>query len=150
MWGKLMTTGYLYVPNESDNTVSVIDTSNDAVIATIPIAATPDGTAVSPDGTLVYVASESGFVSAIDTASNTVARELARTVRSKASQARKMLGGRQRDRAQVCWRLLSKLGVDSPAAMLLIDHMLAADEFVPSDVAHEKENDGSVGKSLSN
>jgi YVTN family beta-propeller protein len=34
--GKLVTTGYLYVPNEADNTVSVIDTSNDAVIATIP------------------------------------------------------------------------------------------------------------------
>jgi len=67
-----MTTGYLYVPNESDNTVSVIDTSNDSVVATIPIAATPDGTAVSPDGTLVYVASESGFVSIINTASNMV------------------------------------------------------------------------------
>ena len=68
-----MSTGpYLYVPNESDGTVSVIDTSNNSVIATIPVAAVPDGAAVSPDGTLVYVASESGSISVINTATNTV------------------------------------------------------------------------------
>ena len=31
-----MTTGYLYVPNEDDNTISVVDISNDSVVATIP------------------------------------------------------------------------------------------------------------------
>jgi YVTN family beta-propeller protein len=57
-----MTMGYLYVPNEADNTVSKIDTSNDTVIATIPLSGnTPDGVAVSPNGTVVYVASESGL-----------------------------------------------------------------------------------------
>ena len=67
-----MTTGYLYVPNEDDNTISVVDISNNSVVATIPVASTPDGVAVSPDGTFVYVASESGFISVINTASNTV------------------------------------------------------------------------------
>ena len=69
-----MSTGpYLYVPNTSGSTVSVIDTGNDTVIATIPIASSsPDGAAVSPDGTLLYVASEGGVVSVISTATNSV------------------------------------------------------------------------------
>jgi YVTN family beta-propeller protein len=61
---------FLYVPNEGDNTVSVIDTSTDTVVATIPVGG--DTAAVSPNGAFVYVASESGIVSVIDTASNSV------------------------------------------------------------------------------
>ncbi len=68
-----MTTGYLYVPNEYDNTISVIDISNDSVVATIPVGGNyADTVAVSPDGALVYVASESGIVSVIDTSTNSV------------------------------------------------------------------------------
>ncbi len=69
-----MSTGpYLYVPNTIGSTVSVIDTGNDTVISTIPIASSsPDGAAVSPDGTLLYVASEGGVVSVISTATNSV------------------------------------------------------------------------------
>jgi YVTN family beta-propeller protein len=67
--GELMTTGYLYVPNEYDNTISVIDTSNDSVVTTIPVAG--DTVAVSPNGAFVYAASESGVVNVIDTATNT-------------------------------------------------------------------------------
>jgi YVTN family beta-propeller protein len=64
---------YLYVPNEYDNTVSVIDTSNNSVVATVPVSGNyADGVAVSPNGAVVYVASESGVVNVIDTASNTV------------------------------------------------------------------------------
>jgi YVTN family beta-propeller protein len=64
---------YLYVPNESDNTVSVIDTSSDTVVAMIPVSGTTaDTAAISPDGKFVYVASESGIVSVIATASNSV------------------------------------------------------------------------------
>ena len=64
---------YLYVPNETDNTVSVIDTSTDTVVATIPIGGTTaDTAAISPNGMFVYVASESGIVSVIATASNSV------------------------------------------------------------------------------
>jgi len=61
-----MTTGYLYVPNEGDNTVSVIDTSSDSVAATIPVGG--DTVAVSPNGAFAYVANESVLVSVIDTA----------------------------------------------------------------------------------
>jgi YVTN family beta-propeller protein len=68
-----MTTGYLYVPNEADNTVSVIDTSNDSVVATIPVSGqNADTVAVSPDGAFVYVASENGQVSVISAATNSV------------------------------------------------------------------------------
>lgn len=63
-----------YVTNVDDNTVSVIDTSSDTVVATIPVGGFPDGIATTPDGTHAYVTN--GFdstVSVIDTASNTVA-----------------------------------------------------------------------------
>jgi YVTN family beta-propeller protein len=64
---------YPYVPNEYDNTVSVIDTSSDTVVATIPIGGKfADTAAISPDGSLVYVASESGQVAVISTATNSV------------------------------------------------------------------------------
>ena len=61
---------FLYVPNDGDNTVSVIDTAHNSVIATIPVGG--ETAAVSPNGAFVYVASESGIVSVIDTASNSV------------------------------------------------------------------------------
>ena len=61
---------YLYVPNEGDNTLSVIDTANNTVVATILVGG--DTAAVSPNGAFVYVANESGVVSVIDTASNMV------------------------------------------------------------------------------
>jgi YVTN family beta-propeller protein len=62
-----------YVANLDDNTVSVIDTARNAVVATIPVGGFPDGVAATPDGTRAYVTN--GFdnnVSVIDTASNTV------------------------------------------------------------------------------
>lgn len=69
-----MSTGpYLYVPNENDNTVSVIDISNDAIVATIPVGGTyADTAAISPNGEFVYVASESGQIAVIAAASNSV------------------------------------------------------------------------------
>ena len=44
-----------YVGNFKDNTVSVIDTSAGAVVATIPIAAGPHGMAIAPDGRSAFV-----------------------------------------------------------------------------------------------
>jgi YVTN family beta-propeller protein len=74
-----MTTAYAqtraYVTNRSDNTVSVIDTATNTVIATIPLGtfAFPHGVAVTPDGLRVYVVNSAlGTVSVIDTATNTV------------------------------------------------------------------------------
>ena len=59
--------------NNEDNTVSVIDTSSNSVISTVPVGIDPAGVAVSPDGTLVYVTNLAGnTVSVINTSNNTV------------------------------------------------------------------------------
>jgi YVTN family beta-propeller protein len=66
----------VYVSNyfgASSNTVSVIDSGANRLIATIPVGAGPLGIAVSPSGSRAYVANELGdSVSVIDTATNTV------------------------------------------------------------------------------
>ena len=62
-----------YVANSVSGTVSVIDTATDAVVATVTVGTSPDGVAVSPDGSRVYVANfGSGTVSVIDTATDAV------------------------------------------------------------------------------
>jgi YVTN family beta-propeller protein len=70
---------FAYVTNQSDNTVSVIDTSTNTVVTTIPIGGcpgtcpSPAGLAVTPDGSRVYVANHgNGTVSVIATSANTV------------------------------------------------------------------------------
>src|SRR5256885_2255641 len=61
-----------YVTNIISNTVSVIDTATNTVVATIPVGLAPLGVAITPDGTRAYVANGSNIVSVIDTATNTV------------------------------------------------------------------------------
>ncbi|RPE37315.1 YVTN family beta-propeller protein [Streptomyces sp. Ag109_O5-1] len=62
-----------YVANEGDDSVSVIDTATNAVIATINVGSSPFGVAVTPDGAFVYVTNvASDSVSVIDTATNAV------------------------------------------------------------------------------
>src|SRR5580658_2561073 len=62
---------FLYVTNASDNTVSVIDTATNTVVATIPVGNFPETLA----RTKVYVAnSASNKVSVIKTATNTVVK----------------------------------------------------------------------------
>jgi YVTN family beta-propeller protein len=73
----LARTGQLlaYVTNSLGNTVSVIDTGDNTVIATVPVGYYPYGIAVTPDGKYVYVANcggQSETLSVIDAASNTV------------------------------------------------------------------------------
>jgi len=64
---------YAYISNSESNNVSVIDTTTDTVIATVPVGKDPLGVAVSPDGRRVYVANYlDNTVSVIDTATNTV------------------------------------------------------------------------------
>jgi YVTN family beta-propeller protein len=61
------------VSNNHENDVSVIDTANNAVIATIPVQSSPFGLVFTPDGTQVYVVNgSSNTVSIVDTASRTV------------------------------------------------------------------------------
>ncbi len=63
---------YAYVANLSSDTVSVIDTANNTVVATVP-GGNPVYVTVSPDGSRVYVANyTSDTVSVIDTATDSV------------------------------------------------------------------------------
>ena len=64
---------YAYVANNADNTVSVINTSTNAVAKTIAVGSLPYGVAINQAGTFVYVTnSGSNTVSVISTATNTV------------------------------------------------------------------------------
>ena len=64
---------FAYISNTGSNTVSVIDTATNLVVATVPVGSQPFGVAVNPASTRVYVTNrESNTVSVIDTATNTV------------------------------------------------------------------------------
>jgi YVTN family beta-propeller protein len=68
-----LSVGLAYIANKNDNTVSVINTESNTVIATIPVGTNPMGVGVSPDGTRAYVANfGSGSVSVINAAANAV------------------------------------------------------------------------------
>ena len=66
--------GKAYVTNESDDTVSVINTATNAVVGSpIPVGDAPLVIAITPDGTKAYVTNQDAdTVSVIDTATNTV------------------------------------------------------------------------------
>ncbi len=67
------TTPYAYITNRESGNVSVIDTVNNTVTATVPVKSHPFGIAVSPDGTKVYVANNGDDnVSVIDTATKNI------------------------------------------------------------------------------
>ncbi|MFF0160490.1 IPT/TIG domain-containing protein [Streptomyces sp. NPDC005263] len=67
-----------YVADRGSNTVSVIDTATDTVIATIPTGAGPTFVATSPDGTRAYVTvNDAGLLSVIDTATNAIVADVA-------------------------------------------------------------------------
>ena len=62
-----------YVGNFKDDSVSVLDTATGTVLATVPVAAGPDGILVSRDGRSAFVSGSSAAgVSVIDTASDKV------------------------------------------------------------------------------
>jgi YVTN family beta-propeller protein len=64
-------TPFAYVVNESDGTVSVMDTTTNKVVATVTVGGSPTGVAVTPDGKHVYVANNANVL-VIDTSNNTV------------------------------------------------------------------------------
>jgi gliding motility-associated-like protein len=72
--------GFAYIANSGSNTVSVINTATNTVVATIPAGIAPGAVAVSPDGRTVYVTNNSpnhfsvipGSVLVINTATNMV------------------------------------------------------------------------------
>ncbi|MBI3799016.1 MAG: YncE family protein [Deltaproteobacteria bacterium] len=62
---------FAYISSLFGNTVSVVDTATNTVVATVPVGGGPKGVAVTPDGKRVYVANQgSGTVSVIDTTTN--------------------------------------------------------------------------------
>jgi YVTN family beta-propeller protein len=64
---------FAYITNHFDDTVSVLATATNTVIATVPVGVEPTGVAVTPDGAAVYVANQgSATVSVLATATNTV------------------------------------------------------------------------------
>src|SRR5438270_468762 len=64
---------FAYVTDANSNTVSVIDTATNTVVATVPVGVTPGGVAITPNGAFAYVTNEnSSTVSVISTATNTV------------------------------------------------------------------------------
>jgi YVTN family beta-propeller protein len=66
-----------YVGNFKDSTVSVIDTGTERVVATVPVAAGPDGIIVAPGGRSVFVSgSGASTVSEIDASTDRVARNI--------------------------------------------------------------------------
>ncbi len=66
-----------YVGNFKDSTVSVIELDAMRVVATVPVAAGPDGIVVTPDGASVFVSgSGASAVSMIDAARDSVVRTI--------------------------------------------------------------------------
>ncbi len=64
---------FAYITNSSSNNVSIIDTSTDAVVATVAVGNGPSGVAVNSSGTRAYVVNTTdGTVSVINTTTNTV------------------------------------------------------------------------------
>ena len=62
-----------YVTNDVSNSVSVINTTTNTVVATIPVGLNPKGIAVKPDGSRVYVANySSNTISVINPINNSV------------------------------------------------------------------------------
>lgn len=66
-----------YVANNNAGTLSVIDLTNNTVVATVNVGSGPFGVAVTPDGSEVWVTRPgSGRIEVVSTASNTVTAEV--------------------------------------------------------------------------
>jgi YVTN family beta-propeller protein len=82
-----------YVGNFKDNTVSVIDTTEKRVVATIPIPTGPHGMVVTPDNRWLYVSSDgASTVSVIDTATDKLVENVEVGRNPMGLQLRRMAG----------------------------------------------------------
>ncbi|WP_316736108.1 gliding motility-associated C-terminal domain-containing protein [Pedobacter aquatilis] len=69
--------GFAYIADYFLNIVSVVNLSNNLVVATIPVGLNPTNVDISPDGSLVYVGNyHGGSISVIDAAANTVKKNI--------------------------------------------------------------------------
>jgi YVTN family beta-propeller protein len=74
----------IYVTNQQDNTVSVIDGATHKVVATVPVGVSPAHLAVSGDRKFIYIANTgSNTVSVLATDDDTIARTIALPPRSR-------------------------------------------------------------------
>ena len=71
-------TAYAYIPSYGDNTVSLINTMTDKLVATVPVGGGPVGVAITPDGAKVYITNSRGqSISVISSALNVVTSTIA-------------------------------------------------------------------------
>ena len=76
--GAALAAPFAYITNGLSETVSVIDTASNTVVATVRVGSGPFGVAVNPNGTQVYVANLTlNSVSVINAATNSVAATVA-------------------------------------------------------------------------
>ncbi len=67
----------VYVTNSGNNTVTVLQASNNGILAVIPVGVQPVDVASSPDGATVYVTNKGdNSVSVINTTTNTVTKTI--------------------------------------------------------------------------
>ena len=71
------TTNMIYVPNESLNTLDVINGSSNQVVANIPLGSAPFAAAVDPSTNVVYVTVPNSSVVVVNGATNTVTATIA-------------------------------------------------------------------------
>jgi YVTN family beta-propeller protein len=64
---------WAYITNYGDDTVSVLDTASNTVVAVVPVNSSPFGVAVDPTGRRAYITHDNGGgISVLDTATNAV------------------------------------------------------------------------------
>jgi len=56
---------YAFIPNSFDDTVSVIDTDGDEVVATVPVGRSPYAVAITPDAKYVFISNEDDATTSI-------------------------------------------------------------------------------------
>lgn len=78
-WAVAQCESLAYIPNQTDNNISVIDTASRSVIATIPAASSPQSLAVAPNGKTVYVFNNIGDIFVIDTLTNSIVDTISTT-----------------------------------------------------------------------
>ncbi len=76
--GPVWAAPFAYIPNASDNTVSIIDTDNNTVIDTITVGDYPIAITMTADGYRAYVLNKS-TISVIDTTNNRVVKTISFT-----------------------------------------------------------------------
>jgi len=76
--------GFAYITNRDDGTVSVINTTTNLVTGTFPAGLQPFSIATSSDGSRVYIANISGTVTVINTTTNAIISTIATTGTNRA------------------------------------------------------------------